>query len=74
MAVAVCPGCDEDVRLSGRLKVGQHVSCPSCGSLLEVVSVGPVELDWAFEDEEDLDEDETIEDGDDDEEDDDEDE
>ncbi|MHB0859219.1 MAG: hypothetical protein ACYC5M_16835 [Anaerolineae bacterium] len=56
MAVAVCPGCDEDVRMPGRPKMGQHTTCPSCGSLLEVVSANPLELDWAFEDEEDLEE------------------
>lgn len=68
MAVAVCPGCEEDVRLAGRLKLGQHVSCPSCGALLEVVSVNPVELDWAFDEESDED---AIEDDEDDEDEDD---
>ncbi len=57
MPMAICPSCDEDVRIMGRPRLGQIISCPRCGSKLEVVSVNPVELDWAFEDDE-LEEDE----------------
>ncbi len=62
MPVAVCPGCDEDIHIAGRPTLGQLVTCEHCGSQFEVISVQPLELDWAFdeleEDEEDEDWDE----------------
>ena len=51
MAITICPGCDEDIRFPGRPRLGQLVTCHRCGARLEVIDVGPLELDWIFEDE-----------------------
>lgn len=61
-ALVTCPSCDTSIRLSGKLHIGQLVTCPECGDVLEVIQVSPiVKLDWAFEepfdDEEEYDED-----------------
>lgn len=61
-ALGACPSCDTSIRLSGKLHIGQLVTCPECGDVLEVIQVSPiVKLDWAFEepfdDEEEYDED-----------------
>jgi lysine biosynthesis protein LysW len=29
--------------------VGQKIKCPDCGSYLEVISLDPLELDWAYD-------------------------
>lgn len=55
MAVAICPSCGDDIKLPSHLKIGQKVTCPSCDADLEVIDLNPVELDWAY-DEEDWDE------------------
>jgi len=57
MAFATCPGCDENVRISGRPEIGDAIVCQSCGERLQVVSTEPLELDWEFEDEGDWDDD-----------------
>lgn len=64
MAVAICPSCGEDVRISGRPKIGQKVTCPHCEDYLEVIEIDPVELDWDADDDwdDDWDEDEEDED------------
>ncbi|MCL7454942.1 MAG: hypothetical protein M8467_18045 [Anaerolineae bacterium] len=49
MAIAFCPDCEEPIQLGERPKVGQRVTCRSCGAELEVIEVSPLELDWAFE-------------------------
>jgi alpha-aminoadipate/glutamate carrier protein LysW len=53
MPIAVCPGCDEDIHIPGRPTLGQLVTCEHCGSQFEVISVQPLELDWAFDELED---------------------
>ena len=57
MAVATCPGCDEDVQIGARAKLGQTIICSRCGARLEVIAVSPLELDWAFDESEDLEDD-----------------
>ena len=52
MARGFCPECDAEVGLGKSPRLGQRVICPSCGADLEVVETSPIELDWAFEDEE----------------------
>lgn len=49
--VAICPDCEEDVHLKGKIKLGMKVTCPNCGANLEVVETVPLELDWVYEDE-----------------------
>lgn len=46
---ASCPLCREDVPISSYMKAGHRVFCPGCDSLLEIVSVIPLELDWPFD-------------------------
>jgi len=48
MAIAFCPDCEEPVRVATP-KLGQRVTCQSCGAELEVVEVSPLELDWAYD-------------------------
>lgn len=49
--MAECPGCGATIRVSNRSKVGDSLDCPECGENLEVISVKPFELDYAFDDE-----------------------
>lgn len=53
MAVATCIECDEEIEISGRLRLGQKVICPNCAASLEIASLNPLELDWAYEDDND---------------------
>ena len=48
MAIAFCPDCEEPVRVANP-KLGQRVTCESCGGELEIVEVAPLELDWAYD-------------------------
>jgi lysine biosynthesis protein LysW len=57
MAMAICPACEGQINLQGKVEMGQSVVCPHCSEDLEVIDIEPLELDWAF-DEEDWDEDE----------------
>lgn len=58
--MAMCPECEADVEVDeDDVDKGDLISCPECGSHLEVTSVVPVELDVAPEENEDeLDKDE----------------
>jgi lysine biosynthesis protein LysW len=47
--VVACPECDEDIILRGSIQWGQQVTCPHCGTELEVINTDPVELDWVYE-------------------------
>jgi alpha-aminoadipate/glutamate carrier protein LysW len=53
MAEAMCPDCGQQVEVGLKPKLGQWLTCPHCNAELEVVSVNPVELDWASDFEED---------------------
>lgn len=61
--MATCPECDNDIDVDEYdVDKGDIISCPECGSSLEVTSVSPIELDVApEEDEDELEEDETDE-------------
>lgn len=48
MATALCPECDQMVKVGAELAEGQRVTCSHCGTELEVISVDPLELDWAY--------------------------
>jgi lysine biosynthesis protein LysW len=51
--MAYCPECDSMIMLDrGVVKVGMRIKCPECSTMLEVISLKPLELDYAFEDEE----------------------
>lgn len=53
MPLAECPSCDARIRVSNPTKLGKRVTCPSCGDLLEVVELEPIELDWIYDDDDD---------------------
>lgn len=65
MSVAVCPSCGETIKLVENARIGQRVTCHFCGEALEVVDVNPVELDWAYYEDEDWDDDDYEDDWDD---------
>jgi alpha-aminoadipate/glutamate carrier protein LysW len=58
--MATCPECDAEIEVDEfDVDKGDQLSCPDCGSNLEVVGLSPIELDLApDDDEEDDDEDE----------------
>lgn len=49
MAIAFCPDCEEPIRLNVQPRVGQPITCRSCGAELEVIETSPLELDWAYD-------------------------
>jgi lysine biosynthesis protein LysW len=63
MAVATCAECDEEIEVSDRVRVGQQVMCSNCGARLDVVSTNPLELDPAYDEDDDWDDDDDLEDG-----------
>ena len=48
--MASCPACGADIYFRKRPRLNQHVTCRQCSSMLEIVEISPLELDWAFED------------------------
>ena len=51
--MAACPVCEAKVPLEDNIVKGELIECLECGSELEVVSVDPLQLDEAPEEEED---------------------
>ncbi len=47
MTAATCPSCEEVIRHSDCLKVGQYVQCRNCYENLIVIKLNPVVLDWS---------------------------
>lgn len=45
---AMCPECDAKVLVELEPKIGQRVMCRSCKSILTIIRLMPLELDWAF--------------------------
>jgi lysine biosynthesis protein LysW len=58
MTKAECPSCGAKVNVGVSPRMGQHFTCSKCGTLLEIVGLDPVELDWPFDDDDDDDYDE----------------
>ena len=50
--MAKCPECGSTITLSKKVKLGARIECPECGTMLEVISLTPIELDYALEAEE----------------------
>jgi alpha-aminoadipate/glutamate carrier protein LysW len=67
--MATCPSCEApDLEVDEyELEEGEIITCPDCGSSLEVTSIAPVELDVVSDDDDDDEEDEDDEDEDEDE-------
>ena len=53
MNTGTCPECDAEVPLPQGAMENELISCPECGTELEIVSLNPLELDYAPEVEED---------------------
>jgi alpha-aminoadipate carrier protein LysW len=53
MTTATCPECDADVAIPADAMENELISCPDCGSELEIISLNPVQLNLAPEVEED---------------------
>jgi len=51
--IAECPECAAEVTLPADVMEGEIVPCPECGLELEVVSLEPLKLEQAPEEEED---------------------
>jgi hypothetical protein len=45
---AICPECDAKVPVESEPKIGHRVMCRSCKSILTVIRLTPLALDWAF--------------------------
>jgi len=45
MRTALCPDCGGEVRLDGRLLIGEVLGCALCGAQVEVASSDPLELE-----------------------------
>ena len=56
--MAGCPECEKMIVPRKGAPLGECLHCPECGTLLEVISLNPLDLDYAFgyEDWEDADE------------------
>ncbi len=44
-----CPACGTDIYFRRLPRRGNYVTCHECESLLEVVRLAPLTLEWAFE-------------------------
>jgi len=51
--VATCPVCDASIELDDNVELNELISCPDCGSELEVVSLDPLQVEEAPQEEED---------------------
>jgi lysine biosynthesis protein LysW len=49
MARVYCPDCDGRIVLGAQAEVGIKLVCPHCDAELEVISVDPPEVDWAYD-------------------------
>lgn len=48
--LATCPACGSEISFRRQPRRGQFVTCHDCDSLLEVLRLSPLKLEWAFED------------------------
>ena len=51
--MGLCPECGATVKLENDVVEGEIIACEECGAELEVISVDPLELELAPEEEED---------------------
>ena len=50
--VAECPECETRIRFPKAPQIGAILTCQECDETLQVVSLSPLELDWAYDDNE----------------------
>lgn len=46
-AIAVCPDCQSNINLPPTSELWMRITCPECGTQLEIVDDSPWELDYA---------------------------
>jgi lysine biosynthesis protein LysW len=51
MLVAECPECETKIRFAQAPQINETVNCHECGEVLQVISLSPLELDWAYDEE-----------------------
>jgi len=44
-----CVNCGAEITLTGQVKTGQEVICPECATMMEVVELDPVDVDWIYD-------------------------
>jgi lysine biosynthesis protein LysW len=49
--MARCSECENPIQLGEDVRLGELIACPKCHWLLEVISLNPLELDYALRDE-----------------------
>ena len=50
MKTTHCLSCDSKIEIGSKAKIGQFVYCEFCGADFEIIELNPVELDYAFVD------------------------
>lgn len=50
---SICPACEANVNIPSDVMENELLACPDCASELEIISLEPLELDFAPEVEED---------------------
>jgi lysine biosynthesis protein LysW len=56
MSDAKCPYCNNRISFSSPPRLGQKVVCPHCGEYLEIIELGPVVLDFEYDEDDEDDE------------------
>jgi hypothetical protein len=49
MAFAYCPDCLVRLDIKRKPRIGQKVTCWSCGAVLRVSDLNPLQMDWVAE-------------------------
>jgi hypothetical protein len=49
MPTLFCPDCKEALSLGPNTKAGKRLTCPHCGTDLDVINTSPLELDFAYD-------------------------
>lgn len=62
---ARCPECATNIRFDRQPVLHDLLTCPECGTELEVIKISPLKLDWAYDEDDDWYEDEDWDDDDD---------
>ena len=44
-----CLDCEAEITLTGQVGIGQPLICRKCGTMMEVVELDPVEVDWIYD-------------------------
>jgi lysine biosynthesis protein LysW len=47
-ATIKCVECRESITLPGKTELGQVVTCPECGTEMEVIALDPAKADWVY--------------------------